>query len=94
MDSLLHDPAPNATLDLVRVRADLASRGSLSGPLSQDLIAEVERLSALLKLESKDFTHQCRRCLHFYAPKPGCSEDCPRCGSDGRDDDDMKGEAT
>ena len=40
-------------------------------------------LRELIGCSSDDHTHKCIRCGHDYTPKPGESEDCPRCLCDG-----------
>jgi hypothetical protein len=47
--------------------------------------AEIARLRALLAAPQEGNTHQCRKCLFKYTPHEGQSEDCPKCGSDGKD---------
>lgn len=48
------------------------------------LHAEAERLRALLSEPSAGFTHQCISCHQRYNPPQLGSEDCPRCGCDGK----------
>lgn len=50
--------------------------------------AERERIGLASKA---GHTHDCRRCHWTYTPAAGESEDCPKCGHDGRGEQD-KGE--
>lgn len=45
-------------------------------------LAEV-RKNALEADATTDY--QCRKCLHSYIVRPGASEDCPKCGFDGKE---------
>lgn len=47
--------------------------------------AEIARLKGVLNMPTDSYTHQCRACDQRYNPEGRPSEDCPRCGSDGRD---------
>lgn len=46
--------------------------------------SEVARLRDLLQNNQADASHQCRKCLFRYTPYEGQSEDCPKCGHDGK----------
>lgn len=60
----------------------------VGGQVSELLLeakAEIDRLRAILAIPSSACcTHQCKKCLHKYAPV-GEDEDCPVCGHDGSD---------
>lgn len=50
----------------------------------QEQEIEINRLRALLEMDKEGHSHQCRKCLQKYTPEPLQSEDCPRCGFDGK----------